>query len=38
VPNLKPPMVCSRESADRLTDQLDRVLAEPRLTLLRAAL
>ncbi len=35
---IKPPMVFSRENADRLTKNLDRVLAEPRLTLLRAAL
>ncbi len=35
---IKPPMVFNRENADRLTNTLDRVLAEPRLRLLRAAL
>ena len=29
---IKPPMVLSRGNADRLTDHLDRMLAQPRLS------
>ncbi len=35
---IKPPMVFTKADADRMTTSLDRVLAEPRLNLLRAAL
>ncbi len=35
---IKPPMVFTQADADRLTNTLVRVLAEPRLTLLRSAL
>ncbi|MEC4671935.1 MAG: aminotransferase class III-fold pyridoxal phosphate-dependent enzyme, partial [Nitrospirota bacterium] len=34
---IKPPMVFSKTDADRLTDNLDRVLSEPRLDLLKGS-